>query len=182
MIRVRSVACSVLFVLLVPPLTPSVSLAQAPVSVVGSFGTGPRPFAMAVHPSLPHGYVSAFAADVLDVYNLETLSLITPVSIDHGPRRPAVSLDGRFVVVPNLLSQSFSVVRTSDYTVAATILSMNYPSEVVFSPTNASLAYAVTAGSSYLFTVIDVDALAVVPQMALPTTNLNHGVAIPPDG
>jgi YVTN family beta-propeller protein len=137
---------------------------------------------MVVHPSLPHGYVSAFGADTLEVYDLETLSLITSVPVGHLPRRPAVSLDGRFIVVPNLLSQSFSVVRTSDYTVAATILSANYPSEVVFSPTDASLAYAVTAGSSYLFTVINVDALSVVAQVALPMTDLNQGVAISPDG
>lgn len=182
MTKVCSVALIVMFVLLVPPLTSSVSWAQGPVTVVGSFPTGPRPFAMVVHPSLPHGYVSAFAADVIEVYNLETLSLIASVPVGHGPRRPAVSPDGRFVVVANLLSQSFSVVRTSDYTVAATIMTANYPSEVVFSPTNAALAYGVTAGSSYLFTVIDVDALSVVGQVALPQTDLNQGLTISPNG
>jgi len=106
-------------------------------AVVGGSPAGQQPVLIARSPDGTRLYVTNSGGNlsVLDLASDPTHPrLIATVPVGRSPHGVAVSPDGRYVVVANILSATLSVVDAASNTVVATIKGEKYPNDVLLTP------------------------------------------------
>jgi YVTN family beta-propeller protein len=141
-------------------------------------GTGTLPLGVGVSPDGLRAYMAFSGANVIDVFDLASRSILATIPVGSRPVGVAVSPDGGKVYVSNELDNSVSVIDAILNNIIKTVPVGSAPAAIAISPDSA-YAYVACRGSSAVTVIDTLSDSVVTTASAVPSPS---GIAISADG